>query len=208
LAHAFVVGGQGCASERDIGVGGVAAVPISLFDGFDYTALGHLHRQQALAPAVRYSGSPLAFSFSEAGHVKGSWLIELSDQGRVQAHAVPAPVPRPLALLRGTFDELLTSPAHQHVERHFLAITLTDAARPLDAMARLRTRFPHAVCLEYAPEGRVHVADSYAVAVRSSSDADIAAAFVAHTRGSPATFEEAELLAGGFAAARLAEVSG
>ena len=81
LAHAFVVGGQGCPSERDIGTGGVASVPISLFDGIDYAALGHLHRQQSLSPAVRYSGSPLPFSFSEAGHSKGSWLIELPGGG-------------------------------------------------------------------------------------------------------------------------------
>ena len=207
LAHTFVVGGQGCASERDIGVGGVASVPISLFDGFDYTALGHLHRQQSLSPAVRYSGSPLAFSFSEAGQVKGSWLIEIPREGPIQAQAVAAPVPRPLSSLRGTLDELLTSAAHCDVESHFLAFTLTDAARPIDAMARLRTRFPHAVCLDFAPEGRVSVDDSYAVALRAKTDTEIAAAFVAHTRGTPATHDEVGLFADGFAAARLAEVT-
>ncbi|MGZ4665539.1 MAG: exonuclease SbcCD subunit D [Frankiaceae bacterium] len=207
VAHAFVVGGQGCASERDIGMGGVGSVPISLFDGVDYAALGHLHRQQSLSSTVRYSGSPLPFSFSEAGQSKGSWLVELPGGRPALARSVPAPVPRPLSVLRGTLDELLTSPAHCGVERHFLAITLTDVARPLDAMARLRTRFPHAVCLEFAPEGRVCDHDSYAVAVRASCDTDIVTAFVAHTRGTPANDDELELFASGFAAGRLAEVT-
>jgi exonuclease SbcD len=65
LAHAFVTGGQGCDSERVIGLGGVEQVPGSVFDGVDYVALGHLHGAQRLAGHLRYSGSPLAYSFSK-----------------------------------------------------------------------------------------------------------------------------------------------
>src|SRR5690242_6178021 len=75
LAHAFVAGAQPSESERDISVGGVSLVPTSVFDGVDYTALGHLHGRHTLTETVRYSGSPLAYSFSEASHLKGSWLV-------------------------------------------------------------------------------------------------------------------------------------
>src|SRR5690606_14833423 len=107
-------------SERDISVGGVARVPVGVFDGVDYAALGHLHRAHALTGTVRYSGSPLAYSFSEADHRKGSWLVELGATGVVAAELVPAPVPRPLARLRGTLDELLADPALAPHERSWV----------------------------------------------------------------------------------------
>ena len=87
LAHAFVAGGLPSDSERDISVGGISVVPLELFDGIDYTALGHLHGRATLSDTVRYSGSPLAYSFSEADHVKGSWLVDL---GRRRLRAAPA----------------------------------------------------------------------------------------------------------------------
>ena len=77
LAHAFVAGAEPSDSERDISVGGVSIVPTSVFDGIDYAALGHLHGRHTLTDSIRYSGSPLAYSFSEATHRKGSWLVEL-----------------------------------------------------------------------------------------------------------------------------------
>ena len=77
LAHAFVGGGLPSESERDICVGGVDLVPAAVFDGVDYVALGHLHRPQTLTPRLRYSGSPLAYSFGEAGQQKQAWLVDL-----------------------------------------------------------------------------------------------------------------------------------
>jgi len=76
MAHAFVTGGATSDSERDISVGGVSAVHPKVFAGADYVALGHLHGRQRLGEAVRYSGSPVPLSFSEAGHTKGSWLVD------------------------------------------------------------------------------------------------------------------------------------
>src|SRR3954447_14468152 len=81
LAHAFASGGISSDSERDLSIGGVGAVPLDLFDSFSYTALGHLHGRQSLSPEVRYSGSPLAYSFSEAKHQKGGWLVEVDASG-------------------------------------------------------------------------------------------------------------------------------
>src|SRR5262249_47620266 len=111
LAHAFVAGGLPSDSERDISVGGVSVVSSELFEGISYTALGHLHGRAVLGEALRYSGSPLAYSFSEFGHTKGAWLVDLGPHGMSGARFVDAPVPRPLAVLNGDLDTLLTDPA-------------------------------------------------------------------------------------------------
>ncbi len=110
LAHAFVTGGAVSDSERDITVGGVASVPVAVFDGVDYAALGHLHGCQTLTERVRYSGSPLAYSFSEADHRKSSWIVDLDADGAVHAERVDCPVPRPLARIRGPLEQLLDDP--------------------------------------------------------------------------------------------------
>ena len=148
LAHAFVAGNPDAAprmasgSERDISVGGIQIAPTSLFTGVDYAALGHLHGRHTLTDSVRYSGSPLAYSFSEAGQTKGSWLVELGPAGVEGAEFVPAPVPRRLATLRGRLDDLLTDAAHAADEDAWLQVTLTDPRRPQHAMDRLAAAVP------------------------------------------------------------------
>ena len=124
LAHTFASGGISSDSERDLRIGGVGAVPLDLFDGFGYTALGHLHGRQELAPAVRYSGSPLAYSFSEAKHRKGSWLVEVDAEGIGGVREVLWDAPRTLAVLRGKLDELLESEDFAWAETAYCQITL------------------------------------------------------------------------------------
>jgi exonuclease SbcD len=193
LAHAFVAGAEPSDSERDISVGGVSLVPTGVFDGVDYAALGHLHGRHTLTDRVRYSGSPLAYSFSEAAQVKGSWIIELDGDGFSTAEFVEAPVPRALARLRGTLDELLDDPALAVHEDAWVQATLTDDTRPLQAMERLRARFPHALVLGFEPAGgeRDHVPTA---APRGRSDHAIALDFVTAMRGTPATDAESALL--------------
>ena len=207
LAHAWVGVGLPSDSERDITVGGVGAVPAALFDGFTYTALGHLHRPQILAPGLRYSGSPLAYSFSEAGHTKGSWLVELTDSGLGVVEHVPAPVPRRLSTLTGTLEGLLLSPAHQAYQADWLSVVLTDPVRPEDPMTRLRKRFPHVLVLEWAPADAPVDDRSYGARVRGRDDLTVSAEFVRHVRHSEATAEERALLAEAFEAGRLAGAS-
>jgi DNA repair protein SbcD/Mre11 len=154
LAHAFVGGGVPSESERDICVGGVDLVPAAVFDGVDYVALGHLHRPQTLTPRLRYSGSPLAYSFGEAGQQKQVWLVDLDAGGLADVRAVPLPAPRPLEVLTGTLEELLGDPAHAPAEEAFVSARLTDAVRPADPMRRLQGRFPHCVHLEWTGGGR------------------------------------------------------
>ncbi|MGY2874827.1 DNA repair protein SbcD/Mre11 [Marmoricola sp. URHA0025 HA25] len=192
LAHAFVAGGHGSDSERDISVGGVSVVSAATFDDFDYVALGHLHGRQTITDRVRYSGSPLAYSFSEADHVKGSWLVDLHARGSVTAQFVEAPVPRRLARLTGTLESLLTDPRHSSAERAWVQATLTDPVRPTQAMARLQERFPETVALVFAPEGGGVVPAR--VPLEGRSDHEIAADFVAAVRGTAATAAESALL--------------
>ncbi|WP_240136287.1 exonuclease SbcCD subunit D [Streptomyces sp. MUM 178J] len=184
LAHAFVAGGKPSDSERDITVGGVSAVPASLFHGVDYAALGHLHGCQTLSERVRYSGSPLAYSFSEARHRKTMWLIDLGPAGEIAAERVDCPVPRPLARLRGTLDDLLDDPAHTLHEQSFVEATLTDPVRPAEPMARLAVRFPHTLSLLFDPDrGERDARATYAQRLRGRSDEQIAVDFVTHVRG-------------------------
>ncbi|MFG2264529.1 exonuclease SbcCD subunit D [Streptomyces sp. NPDC048720] len=203
LAHAFVTGGQASDSERDITVGGVAAVPAGVFDGVDYVALGHLHGCQTLTERVRYSGSPLAYSFSEAGHRKSMWLVDLAADGSVTAERLDCPVPRPLARLRGTLEELLADPALARHEDAWIEATLTDPVRPADPMARLAERFPHTLSLVFAPDRepddpRV----SYARRLVGRGDQEIAEDFVAHVRGAGPDEREAAVLRDAFDAVR------
>ena len=192
LAHAFVAGAEPSDSERDISVGGVSLVPLSLFDGLDYTALGHLHGRATLSEAVRYSGSPLAYSFSEATHVKGSWLVDLGPDGVEATSFVEAPVVRPLARLTGSIEDLLSDPRHQVHSSAWVHATLTDAVRPVQAMERLRVRFPHAVALAFAPAGGPVGRDR--PTTRGKTAHRIALDFVAHVRGAEADDEESALL--------------
>jgi exonuclease SbcD len=184
LAHAFVMGGEESDSERDITVGGVCAVRSGVFRGVDYVALGHLHGCQTITERIRYSGSPLAYSFSETDHRKTMWLVDLDASGAVTAERIDCPVPRPLARLRGTIEELLESPELDRYEESFVEATLTDAVRPADPMARLTRRFPHILSLVFEPDRAPQdTSASYAQRLRGRSDQQIAEDFVAHVRG-------------------------
>lgn len=123
-----------------------------MFDGVDYVALGHLHGCQTLADRVRYSGSPLPYSFSEAGHRKSMWLVDLDADGSVGAERVDCPVPRPLARIRGPLEDLLADPEHARHEESWVEATLTDPVRPAYPMARLAERFPHTLSLVFDPD--------------------------------------------------------
>ncbi len=202
LAHGWVTGGVASESERDITVGGVGQAPADLFDGFSYVAMGHLHGQQTVAAHLRYSGSPLPYSFSEASHHKGSWLVELDEQGLARADRVPAPTYRRLSVLRDRLADLLGSPAYADNEQDFVSVTLTDPARPEAPMDTLRTRFPHILILTFDPDGVVTDGQGYRARIAGRDDLAIATEFVQHVRNAPVTPPERQLLAEAFEAAR------
>ncbi|WP_167756594.1 MULTISPECIES: exonuclease SbcCD subunit D [unclassified Amycolatopsis] len=195
LAHAFVTGGEASESERTIAVGGVEQVPGSVFDGVDYVALGHLHGPQTLAEHLRYSGSPLAYSFSEARQRKSVWFVDLDATGLAEVRRHELPVPRPLATLSGELAALLEDPEHEQWREHFLSITVTDRVRPIDAMRLLQDRFPYAVHMDWRPDGGVAGTElKYAEAVRGRSDIEIARSFLDDCRGAPPTEREERLV--------------
>jgi DNA repair protein SbcD/Mre11 len=203
MSHAFVNGGATSDSERDITVGGVAMVHPRVFDGTGYVALGHLHGRQRITDTVRYSGSPVAMSFSEATHTKGSWLVDLDTAG-VRVQQVEAPVLRPLAVLRGDLSHLLEHAAYVEAERSWCQVTLTDPVRPLGAMEKIRRRFPHTLSLLFDPQGAPVPVSSYAARLAQKSDVDVCCDFLSHVRsGQAAEPAEREVLAEAVEAVRL-----
>ncbi|MGH8989250.1 MAG: exonuclease SbcCD subunit D [Acidimicrobiales bacterium] len=175
IAHAFVAGAAPSDSERLLAIGGTDLVEASLFDGFDYVALGHLHRPQLVGGEARvaYSGSPLAYSFSEP-HEKSVRIVEMAAGGLLHVTNVPVPVGRPVVTLEGTLDSLLADPAHDALVGHWVAAQLTDRTTQVQALERLRTRFPHAVHVRYARS------------TRSDAGARVGAERLVAGRGSPA----------------------
>lgn len=187
MVHAFVTGGEPSDSERDIQVGGVPSVPAALFDtlggvaevdatathGLDYVAAGHLHRPQDVSGArvpLRYAGSPLAYSFSEAGAEKSVTLLDVDAHGLRGREVVPVPTRRGLSVLRGTLAELL-GPDHADAVDDWVSATVTDDARPDEMVTRIRARFPHALVVTHEPATRPSTeGPGRAVATRSPRD--------------------------------------
>ncbi|EFF89864.1 nuclease SbcCD, D subunit [Streptomyces sp. e14] len=153
---------------------------------------------------MRYSGSPLPYSFSEAAHRKSVWIVDLDADGSVTAERVDCPVPRPLARLRGPLEDLLADPALTPHEESWVEATLTDPVRPADPMARLTERFPHTLSLVFDPERAPDDPDvSYARRLAGRSDQQIAEDFVAHVRGAGPDADEQAVLRDAFDAVRL-----
>lgn len=207
VAHAFVSGADASPSERDLAIGGSACVPAGTFAGIDHVALGHLHAPQRVGDTARYAGSPVAFSFPEADRPKSAAIVEVLPLGST-CELVPLPAWRPLATVRGTLEELLADPALARHEQAWVHATLTDAVTPRDAMARLRTRFPHAVQLAFEPVGATALpGGSYAARLEGLDDRDLVARFVADVRGTGASEEEAAVLDAAFTAHRIEQVA-
>lgn len=150
LAHQFVTGGVTCESEER-SVGGVDQIPAPLFAAFDYVALGHLHGPQSVGrPTLRYSGSPLKYSFSECGHEKSVTLVTLKEKGQVEIQTLPLTPRRDLREIRGTYEEVTAKPFYQGTNREdYLHVILTDEEDVPEAMGKLRTIYPNLMKLSY-----------------------------------------------------------
>mgnify|MGYP002338258433 CR=1 FL=1 len=148
VAHAFVDGAHPSESERPLGkVGGIETVCHETFEGAHYVALGHLHRPQSVGTDhIRYSGSPLAFGFDEAGSEKSMSLVDLGSDGTTTINAIPFLPARGVKVLKGKLaDLLLAEPSGD-----FIKCVLTDDTPMIDPMKRLRDVFPHACQITYA----------------------------------------------------------
>ena len=146
MAHAFVAGSAESESERQINVGGTANVSHTVFDGLGYVALGHLHRpQKAGREEVVYSGTPLAYSFSEE-HKKFVRIIDTANN--MAATDIEVEVGRAVRTLKGTLSDLLSSSDFDSAEDAFVRAHLTDENVQLGAMDQLRKRFPYALAMD------------------------------------------------------------
>jgi len=197
VAHTFVAGGEPCESERELSVGNVDQVSVGAFAGFDLVALGHLHRCQDLDGArLAYSGSPLAYSFSEQHQQKVVRLIELNGAGVPAVERVPLNVGRPLATIEGPIEQLLRDPALEEATGARVRAILTDETLPLQARARLQRRFPHLAELRYRPPevARAAISSRQAQVRQARSPQELTTAFYADQQGRPARVAEAQLL--------------
>jgi exonuclease SbcD len=206
VAHAFVTSGappQVSDSERDITVGGVQSVPVSAFDGIDYVALGHLHGAQRVdGDRIRYSGSPLRYSFSEVHQHKQVLVVDIDAHGATSIETLSIEQPRGMAVIRGSLDEVLGSSAHGRHANDWVQVTVTDAERPTELRRRILERFPHAVSIRHDAESGVLAAGAQRdVRVPSAPD-DVAAAFVHYVTGGHITESELRVFTDAYEHAR------
>lgn len=150
VTHQFVAGARRCESE-ELSVGGTDAVSAALFDRFDYVALGHLHEPQSVTrPGVRYCGSPLKYSFSEAGHTKSVTVAELREKGSLELRTIPLTPLHDMRELRGSYMHLTSRSFYAGTDTSdYLHITLTDEEDVPEALGRLRTVYPNLMKLDY-----------------------------------------------------------
>ena len=150
LTHQFVTGSATCDSE-EISVGGSDNVDASVFAGFDYVALGHIHGPQNIGSEhIRYCGTPLKYSFSEASHQKSVTVVELAEKGSVRLHTVPLIPKHDMREIRGTYEEVTAKHFYENTPvEDYLHITLTDEEDVPEAVARLRVIYPNLMKLSY-----------------------------------------------------------
>ena len=150
VAHQFVAGARRCESE-EMSVGGIDQVDVTVFDGFDYVALGHIHSPQSAGRrTVRYCGTPLKYSFSEAGQQKSVSVVELFEKGRVEIREVPLTPLRDMRKIRGTYLELTAKSFYEGTNTEdYIQATLTDEEDIPDGMQKLRIIYPNLMRLEY-----------------------------------------------------------
>lgn len=150
VTHQFVTGAARSESE-DVSVGGTDNVDAAVFDGIDYVALGHIHGPQNIGePRIRYAGTPLKYSFSEAGHVKSVTVATLGEKGNLQVETIPLTPRRDLRELRGFYSDLVTRANYEGTATDdYLHITLTDEEDIPDVINRLRVIYPNLMKLDY-----------------------------------------------------------
>lgn len=150
VTHQFVTGAELSESE-DIIVGGTDNVSGEVFDGFDYVALGHIHREQTVGKDnIRYCGTPLKYSFSEAKNIKSVTILDFNDKGNIEYSKIPLTPLRDMREIRGTYYELTLKSSYESTNTEdYLHITLTDEEDIPDAIGKLRSIYPNIMKLDY-----------------------------------------------------------
>ncbi len=190
VSHAFVTGGSASESERSLEIGGIGDAPSSIFSGIDYIAMGHLHGAQVISTPqdpqtiVKYSGSPLPYSFSEEKHNKSVTLIYMPKSGPPAFENIPTPVPGPLSTITGELEELLSSPEFNEVKTYWVRAIVTDPTRQERTRERLVQRFPNLKHIEFSPRGGTgNVLINERLDPQTTPPIEIGAGFISHVTG-------------------------
>ncbi len=209
LAHAFVAGAlETPESERPISVGGAGSVPPQVFAGFDYVALGHLHRpQQAGAPEICYAGSLMKYSFAEHDHHKSVSVVEIGAPGsadgdagaagraRVTVERVALHPPRDVRRLQGTLAELLQRGRTDPRRDDYVLASLLDTGAILDAVGRLREAYPNTLAIERPALDRAGEAAASRPDPRKAGEAELFESFFTHVCGDPPSDDQRQAFA-------------
>ncbi len=197
VVHQFVTGAERCDSE-EIAVGGVDNIAAEVFADFDYIALGHIHRPQNISgqERIRYCGTPLKYSFSEANHEKSITVVELGEKGQLSLNLLPLKPLRDLRILRGKYEELMLKDNYEDTNKDdYLKIILTDENEVPNVMSRLRTVYTNILQLEY-DNTRTRNNESIALIedVKLKSELELFAEFFEKQNGQHLAAEQEEYL--------------
>jgi exonuclease SbcD len=191
IAHAFVAGGTESESERPLSVGGAGTVEASCLKGFDYVALGHLHRpQQAGDKRVQYSGSLLKYSFSEADQAKSVKIVEMGRRGLLSIETVSLTPRHDVRTLSGLLDDLIEHPEKGADREDFLSVALLDTGALYDPIGKLREVYPNV--LHLAPRIRASAEGEKGRAIdhRKMTETELFAAFYHEVTGEPLSSDQ------------------
>jgi len=196
IAHQFVVGGSESESERPLSVGGAGTVAAEVFDGFDYVALGHLHRRQAMKNGkVCYSGSLMKYSFSEADHSKTATIIDMDGSGACKFEYISFAPRRDVRVVKGLLSEILKGPTNSESADDYIHVVLEDTTALLDPMARIREVYPNTLEISRSViETQVRL-DGKRVDYTKLKDLDVFGAFFDQVTNAPMTAEQSKAFA-------------
>lgn len=150
VAHQFIAGAKQCESE-ELQIGGLDQISVNTLEAFDYVALGHLHSPQRVGKdTVRYSGTPLKYSFSEVSQEKSVTVVQLSEKGNVEITTIPLQPLRDMKKIKGTYLELTSKSFYESINiQDYVYVTLTDEEDVPDALQKLRLFYPNLMCMDY-----------------------------------------------------------
>lgn len=202
ISHTFVAGGAAESSDSERAItnpliaGGVDNVPVSAFEGADYVALGHIHGRSELAHNIRYSGAVVHYSFKEAGKARGGWLVDLEPGKDAAVSWVDFPIFRKLIEIKGPFAEIMTKADYDQYADHYVRVVYTDNTRELDAMRKLKERFPYCADVDFEPANvAAENSATYRDRIKGKTDLEIMSAFLVDVRnGEGPTNEELKIL--------------
>lgn len=184
VGHVFAKDGELADSERPLAVGGAETVGAARFEGFDYVALGHLHRRQRVEEdRIEYAGSLMKYSFDEAGHSKSVSLVEMGEEGGCTVERIPLEPKRDLRRVEKTISEVEAGPEPDENERDYIWVTLQDDGPVVDAMTRIRETYPNALHVEHPSQVDAGSLSAEASNLQSRSEKEVFEEFASHVTG-------------------------